>query len=345
MEEMTSEVQNILNGRVNATHDFQQKKVIGVSTNNLIPGPNGIEPLAKQGAFKQPETIDFAQAITDANQAEADPIEETLDLPVIDEDNNKGIKIPVIPEIIKEENVKTVGPSFLDSFQMPQIPEESTEPVIEEKKEEKDDYRPVIDIQMPVMPDTILGSEPTGPQEELFEKPDEKEAQPEFSIPILENNNNDDTAQDNKEENQNNFLGQRPSAYSSSAPTIESEPIKEDTKEENNELPIAMTLPVAETQEEKNTETQEEAYGEKEANGDAFENMRKELDLYIRNNEKIIKGLFEALISAHEELKKTNERQQQLSRELQKVAGNQQNNFPSYLGEMSSQESNLTLQR
>lgn len=344
MVEMTSEVQNILNGRVNATHDFQQKKVIGVSTNNLIPGPNGIEPLAKQGAFKQPETIDFAQAITDANQSEADPIEETLDLPVIDEDNNKGLKIPVIPEIISEENVKTASPSFLDSFQMPQIPGQSTEPVIEEK----DDYRPVIDIQMPVMPDTVLGGEPTGPQEELFEKPDEKEMQPEFNIPILENNSNNDnndTAQDNNKENQNDFLGQIPSAYSSSEPTVEGEPIKEDTREENDALPIAMTLPVAETQEEKNKESQEMANEEKESNGDTLENIRKELDSYIRNNEKIINGLFEALICAHEELKKANERQLQLSRELQKVAGNQQNNFPSYLGEMNSQESNLTLQR
>ena len=339
MEEMTSEVQNILRGRVNATPDFQLKKVIGVSSSNLLPGANGVEPLSKQGAFKQAETIDFTQALTGANNAETDPIEETLELPVIGEETNDGIKTPVIPEIISEPQVETTKPSFLDSFQMPQNQSKPTETYEKPTEEEKS----FIDIQMPTMPDTILGGEPVGDQDEMFEKTADDSVEttkpvfPNFNIPVLENN---DTMTD-------------------TIPT-EEKPIEQTGNEQGDFLGIPLVPIMSEPEKPEfptslpennveNNNTEREESNQQENGNASLEEIKATLDSYIKNNEKIINGLFEALITAHEELKKANEMQIELSKKIDQMTGNRQMNnssaFPTNLDNQNVQAPAFLLQR
>ena len=164
---MTGEVENILKGSVVTTVEYDTgRRLIGVSTANLIPGPNGVAPLSKQGAFQVPEktevteTVDFVQAISNAQNAE-DAIVETVDLPMLDQQN--AIKEPVHSDVITENPVQVENPSAMSSFDLPKIemptnvtPTEEVAPV-------------AIEIQMPEMTDAVVADEPTGLNEQLFE--------------------------------------------------------------------------------------------------------------------------------------------------------------------------------
>lgn len=164
---MTGEVENILKGSVVTTVEYDTgRRLIGVSTTNLIPGPNGIAPLAKQGAFQVPEknetveTVDFVQAISNAQGAD-DVIAETVDLPMLDQ--QAALKEPVQSDVITENPVQVENPSTMSSFDLPKIEMPTNDaPVVDET--------PVaIDIQMPEMSDAVVADEPTGLNEQLFE--------------------------------------------------------------------------------------------------------------------------------------------------------------------------------
>ncbi len=165
---MLSEVENIKRGSVVATVEFDTgRRLIGVATANLMPGPNGIAPLSKQGAFQvqeqaeTTETVDLVQALTNANTVE-DAIAETVDLPMLDQQTTaQPLKEPVSSDIITENPVQVENPSAMTTFEVPQIeipevPQEETVPV-------------AIDIQMPVIAETVVANEPSETNESLFE--------------------------------------------------------------------------------------------------------------------------------------------------------------------------------
>ena len=177
---MIGEIENIKKGLVVSTVEFDtSKKIIGVSTTNLIPGPTGVAPLEKQGAFQTPqvaETIDFVQAINDTQVPAEEPTGQVelsvLGAPV----DNSGLKVPVASDVIVDNPVQVENPSNLTGFDMPNI-----EAVQEEVKEEVPTEPVAIDIQMPEMPSVVVADEPTGLNESLFEG-----ATPQTETSILE---------------------------------------------------------------------------------------------------------------------------------------------------------------
>lgn len=166
---MTSEVQNILKGSVVTTVEYDTgRRLIGVSTTNLIPGANGVAPLSKQGAFQVPEkadaleTVDFVQAISNV-QGQDDAIAETVDLPMLDQ-QPATLKEPVHSDVITENPVQVENPASMGSFDLPSIemPTQPEQPV--------EEVTPVaMDIQMPQMTDAIVADEPTGTNDQIFE--------------------------------------------------------------------------------------------------------------------------------------------------------------------------------
>lgn len=169
---MISELDNIKKGLVVSTVEYDtSKKIIGVATTNLSPGPNGIAPLEKQGAFQVPatETIDFAQAI-DAVQAQAaEQIAGQIELPVLGAaPENNGLKPPVTTDVILENPVQVENLASLTGFDVPNI-EAVSEEKVEEKPEETTQEQVALDIQMPEMPSEVVADEPTGLNESLFE--------------------------------------------------------------------------------------------------------------------------------------------------------------------------------
>ena len=165
---MLSEVENIKRGSVVATVEFDTgRRLIGVATANLMPGPNGIAPLSKQGAFQvqeqaeTTETVDLVQALTNANTVE-DAIAETVDLPMLDQQTTaQPLKEPVSSDIITENPVQVENPSAMTTFEVPQI---------EIPEVQQEETVPVaIDIQMPVIAETVVANEPSETNESLFE--------------------------------------------------------------------------------------------------------------------------------------------------------------------------------
>ncbi len=177
---MIGEIENIKKGLVVSTVEFDtSKKIIGVSTTNLIPGPTGVAPLEKQGAFQTPqvaETIDFVQAINNTQVPVEEPTGQ-VELSVLDAPaDNSGLKVPVASDVIVDNPVQVENPSNLTGFDMPNI-----EAVQEEVKEEVPTEPVAIDIQMPEMPSVVVADEPTGLNESLFEG-----ATPQTETSILE---------------------------------------------------------------------------------------------------------------------------------------------------------------
>ena len=177
---MIGEIENIKKGLVVSTVEFDtSKKIIGVSTTNLIPGPTGVAPLEKQGAFQTPqvaETIDFVQAINNTQVPVEEPTGQ-VELSVLDAPaDNSGLKVPVASDVIVDNPVQVENPSNLTGFDMPNI-----ETVQEEVKEEVPTEPVAIDIQMPEMPSVVVADEPTGLNESLFEG-----ATPQTETSILE---------------------------------------------------------------------------------------------------------------------------------------------------------------
>lgn len=177
---MIGEIENIKKGLVVSTVEYDtSKKIIGVSTTNLIPGPTGVAPLEKQGAFQTPqvsETIDFVQAINNTQVPVEEPTGQ-VELSVLDAPaDNSGLKVPVASDVIVDNPVQVENPSNLTGFDMPNI-----EAVQEEVKEEVPTEPVAIDIQMPEMPSVVVADEPTGLNESLFEG-----ATPQTETSILE---------------------------------------------------------------------------------------------------------------------------------------------------------------
>ena len=163
---MTSELDKIEKGLVQATVEFDtQRKVIGVSTSNLLPNENGIVPLSKQNAFQPVETVDFSQAVNEVQTQPNEAVIEQLDLPVLSDEpiQSQGLKEPVHNDVIVDSPVNIENPMDLTGFKIP-------EPVMEESPAAMEPVGPtVLDIQMPQMPQTVVANEPDGLDENIFE--------------------------------------------------------------------------------------------------------------------------------------------------------------------------------
>ena len=167
---MISEVDKIKQGLVEKTVEFDtQRKVIGVSTTNLLPNESGIVPLSKQGAFEPVETIDFSEAVNQ-NVPQEETIEQ-LDLPILDSAPSQPgtLPEPVHNDVLTGSPVSVENPQDLSGFKIP-------EPVMEEEPSVMEPVGPVaIDIQMPEMPETIVANEPETMDANIFETPIQEE--------------------------------------------------------------------------------------------------------------------------------------------------------------------------
>ena len=162
---MTSELENIKKGMVVSTVQFDTaKKIIGVATTNLQPGPDGIAPLEKQGAFQPAapvETVDFAQALSSAQPQAQETIEENVVLPVLGTEST--LKAPETSDVILENPVQVESPAGLSGFELPAIE-------VPEQPETPETNEPVaLDIQLPEMPTAVVADAPTTLNENLFE--------------------------------------------------------------------------------------------------------------------------------------------------------------------------------
>ncbi|MGM9877236.1 MAG: hypothetical protein ACI33S_01175 [Bacilli bacterium] len=165
---MTSEVDNILKGRVEATVEFvNSKKVIGISSAHLTPKEDGVVPLSKQGAFivnkeeqtAQIETLDFS----DAPKESGNPTSEEVKVDTI-----PGLKTPEFTDVVVDAPLEVTSPKELSDFNVTASSE-----VVEKQEPQTtvEDTIGTIDIQMPQMPDTIVAEEPKEVNEQLFEIP------------------------------------------------------------------------------------------------------------------------------------------------------------------------------
>lgn len=165
---MTSEVDNILKGRVEATVEFvNSKRVIGISSAHLTPKEDGVVPLSKQGAFivnkeeqtAQIETLDFS----DTPKESGNPTSEEVKVDTI-----PGLKTPEFTDVVVDAPLEVTSPKELSDFNVTASSE-----VVEKQEPQTtiEDAIGTIDIQMPQMPDTIVAEEPKEVNEQLFEIP------------------------------------------------------------------------------------------------------------------------------------------------------------------------------
>ena len=166
---MTSEVDNILKGRVEATVEFvSSKKVIGISSAHLTPKEDGVVPLSKQGAFivdkeeqsTQIETLDFSD--TPKENVELSNEEANVD-------TIPGLKTPEFTDVVVDTPLEVTSPKELSDFNVTASSEVVEKP--EPQMNAIEDAVGTIDIQMPQMPDTIIAEEPKEVNEQLFEIP------------------------------------------------------------------------------------------------------------------------------------------------------------------------------
>lgn len=165
---MTSEVDNILKGRVEATVEFvSSKKVIGISSAHLTPKEDGVVPLSKQSAFivnkekqaTQIETLDFL----DAPKGNVELSNEKAK-----GDTIPGLKTPEFTDVVVDTPLEVTSPKELSDFNVTASSEVVEKP---EPQTTIEDTIGTIDIQMPQMPDTIVAEEPKEVNEQLFEIP------------------------------------------------------------------------------------------------------------------------------------------------------------------------------
>lgn len=165
---MTSEVDNILKGRVEATVEFvSSKKVIGISSAHLTPKEDGVVPLSKQSAFivnkekqaTQIETLDFLD--TPKENVELSNEEAKVD-------TIPGLKTPEYTDVVVDTPLEVTSPKELSDFNVTASSEVVEKP---EPQTTIEDTIGTIDIQMPQMPDTIVAEEPKEVNEQLFEIP------------------------------------------------------------------------------------------------------------------------------------------------------------------------------
>ncbi|MDD6272859.1 MAG: hypothetical protein PUA90_05030 [bacterium] len=165
---MTSEVDNILKGRVEATVEFvNSKKVIGISSAHLTPKEDGVVPLSKQGAFivnkeeqtAQIETLDFSDTPKESGNTDSEEVKV---------DAIPGLKTPEFTDVVVDAPLEVTSPKELSDFNVTASSE-----VVEKQEPQTtiEDTIGTIDIQMPQMPDTIIAEEPKEVNEQLFEIP------------------------------------------------------------------------------------------------------------------------------------------------------------------------------
>lgn len=174
---MISEVDNILKGRVESTVEYEAaRKIIGISQANLTPGEDGVVPLAKQNAFVTEtkeeevvalETLDFSSDVKPADETSS-----------IEQSSIPGLKEPEFNDVAVDAPLEVTSPKELSGLNMTASSEVSEKPQASEPVEE---VSGTIDIQMPQMPDKIVGLEPTEVDSNLFELP--KQDNPNYEIP------------------------------------------------------------------------------------------------------------------------------------------------------------------
>jgi hypothetical protein len=192
---MVSEIDNIVKGLVVSTSDFDNnKKIIGVNNDNITPDENGICPLGKQGAFiKEEKPVEQFEEISalDSIPSASAPVEETLDFstpapaPVADVAPVEPLPIG-IPDAAPVPTEQPAAPKFIlpeatvsdTTMEAPVevAPNDSlntlimeTPKPIEEVSKPEEVTEAEVELQMPVMDEEILASEPTGIDNSLFE--------------------------------------------------------------------------------------------------------------------------------------------------------------------------------
>ena len=165
---LTSEVDNIMSGMVEMRPGHI--KSIGVSTTNLIPGPTGEVPLAKQGAFQ------YETQVVEGGTATQPGYEEMVDLGA--QSNMAEYQQPVgeavVNETINDDPIKVADSSNLGAFNF-KIPTDQQVSASEDDTIEKAVAETSEDIIMPEMPG-VVGGEPEKVNTALFagEQPAQK---------------------------------------------------------------------------------------------------------------------------------------------------------------------------
>ena len=195
---MISEVENIKKGLVVSTSDFDNnKKIIGVNNDNITPDENGICPLGKQGAFIKEEPIETFEEVSalDTLSSVSNNVEETLDFapkpaapaptPVdgapVPMSSFTPTQVPTEDPTKMEGTPKFILPAATVSDTTMESPVEvaptdtlntlivETPAPIEEASKPEEETEAVVELQMPVMDEEVLASEPTGVDNSLFE--------------------------------------------------------------------------------------------------------------------------------------------------------------------------------
>ena len=174
---MVSEIENIKKGLVVSTSDYDNnKKIIGVNNGNITPDENGICPLGKQGAFiKEEAPIETFEEVSALDSIENNnAVEETLDFsaptPAPVGEPEKAAEAPkfVLPEATVSDTTMENPVEVAPNDALNTLIVEAPKPIEEAAKEE-----PVteaeVELQMPVMDEEVLASEPTGIDNSLFE--------------------------------------------------------------------------------------------------------------------------------------------------------------------------------
>ena len=161
MNNMTSEVENLLKGTVSSTAEYDSfRKLIGVAQENLMPNANGVAPLSKQNAFAQskPE-VNTTEQVSESAQA----VQPTVESQPTQQPN----PTPIAPQQVSTEEpvlenpVNIANPNTLSTLTEPK--QEETPVSVEPEKKE-----PVLDLQMPQIQDETIGVEPEKTNENLF---------------------------------------------------------------------------------------------------------------------------------------------------------------------------------
>ena len=150
---MESEVENILSGTVERR--YEGDKAIGVSSTNLTPGPDGIPPLSRQGAFTSDVSMNTPTIPSDG---------ANMDVAAMPDSQNP-IAAASVNETITEAPVTVESPDKLGGFDV-SFQKVADTPFVDTPKADVTD--PVSDILLPDMPQQIPAQEPDKVNSDLF---------------------------------------------------------------------------------------------------------------------------------------------------------------------------------
>ncbi|NLC48111.1 MAG: hypothetical protein GX758_01955 [Tenericutes bacterium] len=172
---MISEVEQILKGKVVTTVDYENnKKIIGIGQATLTPTADSPAPLSKQGAFEvvvsnQDTLASAAEKVLGIDTNNAVPI---IDPAVLEQQTtNRDF---IIPEPQTTENVISVAPVFLDNEGANL---ENEEVKVEAEEALDTPVIPPFDTTFnpnelpPVSTESVVGAEPLGVNDALFQQP------------------------------------------------------------------------------------------------------------------------------------------------------------------------------